>query len=73
VVVEDLAGQGVMHFNGTPLGRLVPGPGPQRFEITGRLGPHNRLALVLEWPESPAGVEGEPPGRVRLEIESRQP
>ena len=79
LVVEPPRSRGVISLSGKPLGEVVWGGPPARFDITDLLEDHNRLEIVVEHPvldgaataddddfsQSPGGLVGE----VRLEIE----
>jgi hypothetical protein len=79
LVVEPPRSRGVVKLSGEPLGNVAWGGPAARFDITERLGDHNRLEIVVEHPaldgdsapnddsdiNQPGGLVGE----VRLEIE----
>jgi hypothetical protein len=79
LVVEPPRSRGVVQLNGKPLGEVLWGGPPGRFDITALLEDHNRLEITVEHPSldadanayddddtnSPGGLVGE----VRLEIE----
>jgi hypothetical protein len=79
LVVEPPRSRGVISLSGKPLGEVVWGGPPARFDVTDLLADPNRLEIVVEHPvldgtaladdddfaQSPGGLLGE----VRLEIE----
>lgn len=72
VVVEGLAGPGVVTLNDEPLGPFGQ-RSLQRFEVTERLRRSNELTLRLDSPSSAeTTTSSTPPVEVQLEIHSAE-
>ena len=81
LLFQQVDAWGHLLLNGQPLGKIPPGAGPTRFDVTDRLLPRNELTVDVDLPrltadspplERPAGradKAGGLVGEVQLEIE----